>query len=216
MVSSAPLFRVMKFGGTSVGGPEQMRTVIGLVTQALQDHRVCLVASAISGVTDLLLQAVRPVDASAQALCAAEQFRDVHERTVKALEADLGAEMPMLRTEMGALANECEQLLRGVTLLGECSPLVVARLSSLGERMSCAILYALLKAKGLEPLYLDPRQHIFASGDPLHANPRPEAIHEAFQRVLASQARVCVLPGFFGGNEQGSFHENFYYFSKST
>ena len=49
-------FRVMKFGGTSVAGAERMRGVATLVAAAAAEERVGVVASAVSGVTDLLLQ----------------------------------------------------------------------------------------------------------------------------------------------------------------
>ncbi|NTV76133.1 MAG: hypothetical protein HGA66_18260, partial [Holophaga sp.] len=53
---SVPL-RVMKFGGTSVRDAARMRDVAALVTAALETDRVCLVASALAGVTDLLVAA---------------------------------------------------------------------------------------------------------------------------------------------------------------
>nr|WP_320133993.1 bifunctional aspartate kinase/homoserine dehydrogenase I [uncultured Holophaga sp.] len=201
MSSTVAPFRVMKFGGTSVGGAERMKVVVGLVGEALKDRRVCLVASAMSGVTDLLVQAVRPGGTASEG--AAERFRVLHEKAVAELESELGAELQGLRSALDALVGECDRLLRGIMLLGECSPLVVASLSSLGERALCAILLALLKAKGLDPLYLDPRKYILAEGDPLQARPRPEAIAEAFRPVREGQARLCVMPGFFGGDEQG-------------
>ncbi|WP_005034125.1 bifunctional aspartate kinase/homoserine dehydrogenase I [Holophaga foetida] len=202
MANSVPSFRVMKFGGTSVGGSERMRGVVALVTRALAERRVCLVASAMSGVTDLLVKSVLPANLG-QAGTVAERFRELHEKAVAELEADLGGETPALRAALEALAGECDRLFRGIMLLGECSPLVVANLSSLGERASCAILVALLKAKGLEPQYLDPRHYIVAEGDPLQARPRPEAIREAFKPVREGSSQLFVLPGFFGGDGQG-------------
>lgn len=50
-------WRVMKFGGTSVAGPERMAQVADLAAAALGTERVCLVASALSGVTNLLVEA---------------------------------------------------------------------------------------------------------------------------------------------------------------
>jgi len=202
MSNTVPSFRVMKFGGTSVGGSERMRGVIALVTKALQERRVCLVASAMSGVTDLLVKAVNPANRH-QGGTVAESFRDLHEQAVSELEADLGGEATALRSALEALAGECDRLLRGVMLLGECSPLVVANISSLGERASCAILVALLRAQGLNPHYLDPRHYIHAEGDPLQACPKPEAIREAFKPIREGTERLCVLPGFFGGDAQG-------------
>jgi aspartokinase len=49
--------QVMKFGGTSVGSAERMRGVVRLVSLALAENRVVVVASALAGVTNLLVDA---------------------------------------------------------------------------------------------------------------------------------------------------------------
>lgn len=51
--------RVMKFGGTSVGSAARMREVCRLAERALLETRVVLVASAASGVTNLLVDATQ-------------------------------------------------------------------------------------------------------------------------------------------------------------
>ena len=51
---------VMKFGGTSVGDAPRLREVVALTQRALQTtDQVVLVCSAMAGVTDLLIAAVR-------------------------------------------------------------------------------------------------------------------------------------------------------------
>ena len=51
---------VMKFGGTSVGSAERIAQAASLVTSALdQGHRVAVVTSAMSGVTNALIDAAR-------------------------------------------------------------------------------------------------------------------------------------------------------------
>ena len=51
---SKPLL-VMKFGGTSVGSPERIETAARLIAQSAASHSVVVVLSAMSKVTDLLL-----------------------------------------------------------------------------------------------------------------------------------------------------------------
>ena len=45
----------MKFGGTSVGSPERIETAAGLIAHSAQCHSVVVILSAMSKVTDLLL-----------------------------------------------------------------------------------------------------------------------------------------------------------------
>ena len=54
-MSTTPV--VLKFGGTSVGSPERFNRVIDIVHQKAARHRVVVVASALSGVTDQLVEA---------------------------------------------------------------------------------------------------------------------------------------------------------------
>ena len=192
-----PSLRVMKFGGTSVRDAARMRDVADLVAEALTQDRVCLVASAMAGVTDLL---VGPPGADG---AVAATFRRRHLDVAADLLADLGPLAPGLDAELEALAGEGARILQGVELVGECSPTVLAALSSLGERASCAILTALLRARGLEPEYLDPRQHIILEGDPMQGRPRVQDIRDRFKPLKSGEGRLWVLPGFFGGDVQG-------------
>ena len=194
--------RVMKFGGTSVGDAVRIRGVVELVVAALASDRVCLVASAMAGVTNLLVKAVDP--ASRREIPALlERFREVHETAVSELQAELGDQALRLRAELAELVSECDRLLQGVALLDECSPSILAQVSSLGERASCAILLALLKARGLDPQYLDPREFIIANGDPCQARPHLDEIQAKFQPLRSDGKRLWLLPGFFGGDPQG-------------
>src|SRR5438552_191447 len=51
--------RVLKFGGSSLGTPQRIRSVARIVLDAARDERVVVVVSALEGVTDQLLDAAR-------------------------------------------------------------------------------------------------------------------------------------------------------------
>lgn len=194
--------RVMKFGGTSLAGAGRLRGVVKLVTEALAQERVCLVASAMAGVTNLLLVAGEP-EGWGKVADLPDRFRALHLEVLRDLQDDLGPEGAALEAALEALTGECARMGQGVALLKECSPAVLASLSSLGERACCAVLAALLRARGLEPLVLDPRDYILAEGDPLQARPNLEAIRERFAPLADGDRRLFLLPGFYGGDGQG-------------
>jgi len=202
MATSKQSIRVMKFGGTSVGDGIRIRGVVDLVSEALKTKRVCLVASAMAGVTNLLVSAADPKSGKEPAAVAADYLQR-HLDAVAALESDLGALAAPLREELKGLSEDCKRLLQGVTMLEECSPSVLANLSSLGERGSCTILQALLKARGLDPQYLDPRDYLVVEGDPFQARPRLEDIRARFATLRDGDANLSLLPGFYGGDTQG-------------
>lgn len=194
--------RVMKFGGTSVTGVARLRTVADLVAAARVTHRVCLVASAMAGVTNLLVNEGRvPDPAAADRLM--DAFRDLHAEVVEALADELGAGADSLRADLEGLEALGRRLLHGMALLEEGPPAVRAQVSSLGERASCAILVGLLAARGLEPRYLDPVAHVRVEGDPLQARPCLAETERSFAAVKAGEGGLWVLPGFFGGDAQG-------------
>lgn len=196
--------RVMKFGGTSVGDAQRMRRVIDLVEDALRSERVCLVASAVTGVTNLLVDAARRVQDGEDPASFAQKFRELHVGLVRDLEDRLSSEASKrLGSAVDELAREYERLLQGVSLLREASPLVTARLSSLGERVSCAILVEIARARGLEPRLLDPCQYVLAAGDALESVPDMDRIRERWAELRESVERLLVLPGFFAGDPQG-------------
>ena len=150
-----PPIRVMKFGGTSLAGADRFRTVADLVGAARATHRVCVVASAMAGVTNLLLHGGRVPDRD-EADRMLGSFRECHAAVVADLAKDLGPGTEAVRAELDALETIGRRLLHGMALLEEGPPSVLAQVSSLGERAASAILMGLLKARGLAPRYLDP------------------------------------------------------------
>jgi len=195
--------KVMKFGGTSVGTAERMLSVVRLIGEALAGERVFVVASAVSGVTNLLIDGARTTAEGGPPGPAGERFRAIH----GAILADLAETGSSLRSALekavDAIATELESLLQGVSLLRECSPTVLAHLSGLGERASCAILSLLLRAAGHPAVDLDPRQVLLCSGDPLEATPLPAEIRKQLRPWLEGRAPLALMPGFFGGDPKG-------------
>jgi aspartokinase/homoserine dehydrogenase 1 len=194
--------RVMKFGGTSVGSAERMRGVVRLVGSAVAEDRVLVVASAVSGVTNLLVEGAQAAEQGETG--AARRFRLLHEAILAELAGDLAPEVhERAAREISALATELEDLLHGVALLRECSPSILAHLSGLGERASCALLSSLFRSAGSPAVDLDAREILLCSGDPLEATPLPAEIRERFRPFRESTGRLGLLPGFFGGDRRG-------------
>ncbi|MCY1015700.1 bifunctional aspartate kinase/homoserine dehydrogenase I [Pyxidicoccus sp. MSG2] len=196
--------RVMKFGGTSVGGAQQLRRVVDLAAAARQETRVMLVASAVSGITNLLVEAARVAQERGAVDGLSARFEDTHAAISRELADELGASRQRpLEEGLAALASELRGLLQGVGLLRECSPSVLAHLSGLGERAACLILEALLEARGLAPRAVDPREVLLCSGDPLQATPMMDEIRARFAPLREGGPGLMLMPGFFGGDGKG-------------
>ncbi|WP_240360858.1 bifunctional aspartate kinase/homoserine dehydrogenase I [Pyxidicoccus caerfyrddinensis] len=194
----------MKFGGTSVGGAQQLRRVVDLVAAARQETRVMLVASAVSGITNLLVEAARVAQERGAVDGLSARFEDTHAAISRELAGELGAARQRpLEEGLATLASELRGLLQGVGLLRECSPSVLAHLSGLGERAACLILEALLEARGLAPRAVDPREALICSGDPLQATPLMDEIRARFAPLREGGPGLMLMPGFFGGDGKG-------------
>ena len=192
-------WRVMKFGGTSVAGADRMRGIADLAETALGANRVCLVASALSGVTNQLMEAAEAAAKGVEPERAEAEFLSRHRQ----LAAELGLAPQGVGATLAGLAREFGKLLRGVSLLRECSGPVRAQLAAFGERASCAVLAEYLCLRGLPVRLLDPRELIRCEGDPLEASPRLDAIRERFAPHREGPDRLLLLPGFFGADADG-------------
>ncbi len=196
--------RVMKFGGTSLGTAERMLGAADLVAAAAGETRVLAVVSAVAGVTNLLVEATEAASTGSPVDPLVFRFHGLHEAVLAGLADALPADVRRRTSDaVGALAAELRGLLQGIALLRECSPRVLAHVSSLGERASALVFGELLAGRGLAPRALEPRDLLLLAGDPLQATPVPAEIRQRFAPVLAEGARVLVLPGFFGGDARG-------------
>ncbi|HEV8578207.1 MAG TPA: bifunctional aspartate kinase/homoserine dehydrogenase I [Thermoanaerobaculia bacterium] len=196
--------RVLKFGGTSVGNAERMRSTVEIIARQAREGSLVVVISAVSGVTDGLLRGAEETAGGGSLVPALARFHSLHREILGELRDELGAgRAAEAESDLGALERELENLLRGFALLLEQPPGALAVLSSLGERASCALISRLLAARGIDVKLLDPKALIRTAGSPLAASPDWRATREAFALLKAEPPAVAVLPGFFGGDANG-------------
>jgi aspartate kinase len=183
---------VMKFGGTSVGDAERVRTVVRLVADRL-DRRPVVVVSALAGVTNLLLDLAR------RALKGPAPVADVRERH-RAVLADLGLPEDLLQEEI----DDLRSLLKGITLVGELTPRSLDCIASFGERLSAKLVAAAFRAAGHAAaacnaydlgLVTDDR---FGSATPL------ESCYPALGRSVKAVEGIPIVTGFIGKDKRGN------------
>ncbi len=151
---------VMKFGGTSVGSVESIRTAARVVAARRADDPV-VVLSAMGGITDRLAStgdlAVRgETDAVTEGLAG---IREVHEKAIAELISD-DARRRVLEAELEPVWEEMQKVFTGVLLLRERSPRSRDLIWSFGERLSVPIFAAFLNHEGITALGIDARKII--------------------------------------------------------
>jgi diaminopimelate decarboxylase/aspartate kinase len=155
-----PPWVALKFGGTSVATAENWGVIAGRVRELLAEHRVWVVASALTGVTNKLEGAIREA-ISGEPADAFQWIRKTHESLAKDIGIDEAGFAPV-----AGLLDELRRLLDGIRLTREASPRLRARVLSFGELASTWLGTAALRHHGLPCKRVDAREL-------LRSKPRP-------------------------------------------
>jgi bifunctional aspartokinase / homoserine dehydrogenase 1 len=189
---------IHKFGGTSLGDASRIRSAARLLVAARRRHPVVAVASAMGGVTDVLLEAARDAERGRIGL-ARKAVETLRVRHVTAAE-ELG-----VRFEAAPL-RELLAALEGVALLRERTARVTDLISSFGERLSAPLLAAALAKAGTAARPVDAREmivtddhHGAAACDRKRTDPR---VRRKLRPILA-RGIVPVVTGFIARSAKG-------------
>jgi len=147
---------VLKFGGTSVATPAKWALIAHRTRALLPSHRVWIVASALSQVSNRLERAVEEAIAD-DAPHSRDWIRARHLELAAAIGLDEAACVPIL-----ALLDELARLLEGIRLTREASPRLRARVMSFGELASTHLGAAALAHHGVEARRVDARDLLVA------------------------------------------------------
>jgi aspartate kinase len=196
---------VMKFGGTSVGDAKAIARVVEIVRGRLTQRPV-VVVSAMARVTDQLLQMARAAGNGDRktALTVARELRERHYNTAGEL---LGTALfTQFHSDLGTEFEDLEELLRGISAVGELTPRTTDNVASFGEVLSSKLVTAALSAHGIEATLVDSRDCIVTDGSFTRAAPLFEETNAKLVELvqpLIKLGRVPVMGGFIGANRAG-------------
>src|SRR5580704_14771964 len=199
--------RIMKFGGTSVGDATRIRKVVEIVRDAAREYEVVVVVSAMSGVTNRLVEAAKESEAGNREAVATifEELRERHHAVVNALIHSFGVRSRIGR-ELRLVFEEGERLCQGTMLLQELTARAHDSISSLGERLSAPLVAAALAEGGVGSEAIEATQIVVTdtchgSADPLMSPTRQRC--ESRLRPVLRRGIVPVVTGFIGATEAG-------------
>jgi aspartate kinase len=197
----------MKFGGTSVGSAERMKSVAEIVAEYAQSGEVMVVVSAMGGVTDMLIRAANEASQGDREKWKgvrrelAHRHREVADQLLKASEQ--AAVLPRLADAVTDFENLCS----GFLLVREVTPRAMDTLSSLGELMSADLLAAILRSRGTDAEAVDATELIVTDENFGNATPLFEETNTKTRQRLAGLRRRGVIPvitGFRGATASGA------------
>lgn len=183
-----------KFGGTSMGTSERIRSVANIL-QSRSDERQVVVVSAMSKVTDALIDLTHQAAARVFGWGeAAQRLVDAHRQVAfDLLGEDVSRACPRLDQELRGLL----ELLHAQSLLGARSDDLLDVISGLGEIFSALLLDAHLRARGASTRWLDAREVLVVEKTPLGAMVQWEPSRRKLAQWLNGQsAERVVITGF--------------------
>lgn len=198
---------VMKFGGTSVGSAERIRQAATIVSQhAKRGHKVVVVVSALSKVTDLLLNILNSarLGKGEDMKAGLAQLRLRHKQVLEELchgepRETVGAEVEATLTRIGEF---CSALL----LLGSATPQVMDMVLPLGEQISARLFAACLNELGAKGLFIDSARVLVTDDKFGDASPDMDATRSHCAEVLGpalQQGQIPVVMGYSGATPSG-------------
>ena len=198
---------IMKFGGTSVGGYEEISRVISII-QGRLDKKPIVLTSAMSKVTDLLYKIADKAAAKqtdeletlidnlrSRHICIAEQL--LENNVDYMLEAT---------SRVNEICDELEEFAKAICVLGELSPRSKAIIISNGELLSSTIIGYAMKARGIKTAWVDARKMIITDENSLKGEPNIQEIEKRVPEVIsiaAQENEAVITQGFIASSVSG-------------
>jgi bifunctional aspartokinase / homoserine dehydrogenase 1 len=199
--------QVMKFGGTSVGDASCMARAAQIIAQAARENGCVAVVSAMSGVTDRLIEGAKRAEAGDNAAGEAlvEALRRQHETALASL-LRREEDRARIRLKMEEVLAEGRRLSEGTALLRELTPRTLDAISSLGERLSAPLVAAAVRELGVPSEAVEATELIVTDAFHGGAEPQLKLTREKSQarlRPLLEKGTVPVVTGFIGATAEG-------------
>ena len=199
--------QVMKFGGTSVGDASCIARAAEIISKSAQQNSCVAIVSAMSGVTNRLIEAARLAQTGniKDAVANLDALREQHEAVLASLLKRKEDRVPV-QQRMEEVLAEGRRLCKGTALLQELTPRALDAISSLGERLSAPLVAAALRELGLSSEAVDATELIVT--DAFHGGAEPQmgwtrGKSQTRLRPLLDEGVVPVVTGFIGATAAG-------------
>ncbi len=194
---------VMKFGGTSVESQDAIARVVNIV-RSQEERRPIVVVSAMGKTTNRLLHAAREAAAGRrdQALTIVDELRAHHLTHGLALAGAAAANLDrFIRTHFEWL----DELVKGLSVVGELSPRSMDAIASIGERLSSLVVTFALQSARIRTQHVDARKVILTDDRFTQAQPLLDQTYSLLQEYVKPIAEdsVVVMGGFIGATKDG-------------
>ena len=127
--------KLLKFGGTSVGSPKNIKKIIEIIKRESKNDHVAVVVSAFGGLTDKIIESAHlAASGDKNYIKELASIKKRHLDAVKELSANKALK------QVTETLQEFEDILQGIFLIREVSPRTMDLIMSFGERLSAYII----------------------------------------------------------------------------
>ena len=194
---------VMKFGGTSVESREALERLASIVARE-KGAMPIVVVSAMGKTTNKLLATAEEAAAGRrdQALAMVDELRSYHLSEGLAVAGAAAAE---LDRHIRAHFEWLEELVKGLSIVGELSPRSTDAIASIGERLSSLVVTFAIHNAGMRAQHLDARKIVVTDDRFMQAQPNLEETYRRCRETVApaAQSSIVVMGGFIGATSSG-------------
>jgi aspartate kinase len=198
----------MKFGGSSVGGVEALKNVVALIKDFADKNDIVVVASAMNGVTNSLIQAATRTSQRDEQHVAeiTDQLRTRHEDVCKQIIKTPG-KYNWVMEQLDVELRELRKALTGISYLGELTPRSRDYVLSFGERLSTVVLTAALQDSGVDAERLTGEEAgIVTDASFGEATPLMHITHQKLKEKLSAvikNHKIPVVTGYIAVTQDG-------------
>lgn len=196
-------FVVQKYGGTSIGRAERMLQVCDIVKKNLEQDRIAVVLSAMSGyvksegTTSKLLEAAKIALHRDQYTEILTDLEKNHLNTVE--EAIVNPEIQEeLKEKVKKEFKTLSSFLEAIQVIGELSPRSHDSIISTGEKLSALIFTGVLNCRGIEAEYVNLDKLVHSDFKEVNQEFIQYLQARLAERITACEHRVPVITGFLG------------------
>ncbi len=192
--------KVMKFGGTSLAGPDPVKQVFNIINKQLSENKILVVVSAMAGVTDgLLLSAESARDGNKDYETIIEEIKNRHIETANSLLNDI-----VLTDTITAINDRFSMVLEnlhGIYLLRELSPGSKDKILGAGEYLSAHILKFFFQVRGVKADLIDSAD--FITGENRNGSVKID-YDKTYARIASLKLHnLIIAPGFVASGSDG-------------
>lgn len=195
--------KVLKFGGSSVGTPERILSIVSILKSYYEKgDEFTVVFSAFGGVTDALVEMADLASAGDPGY--QDVFESFSNRHFDAIEILLSGPLKQeIKDELYKNHEVLKNLLAGVFLVREASKRTMDYVLSFGERNSAYIISYVLQQHGIPAKYLNARQIIKTNKIFGNAKVDIKLTYEKIKEYYSQNSGIQVVTGFIASAKGG-------------